>query len=189
MSADQILTYARDLSGGGVERALLRLAGGWAAAGRRVTLMLGDASGPLAAEVPAGVEVVEVGSGSMRALAAAVPRSVRSLRPDVIFCPGNHYTSVAAWTWARLGRDCPPIVGKMSNAVYRGDHGALLDAGQRHDLAALRLLERTVLVARTLRVGGCQNDARSQRGKEEVSGNRHTHIPYNRPPSYTRAIE
>ena len=33
MPAAHILTYARDLTGGGVERALLRLAGGWVAAG------------------------------------------------------------------------------------------------------------------------------------------------------------
>lgn len=131
MPADHILSLARDLSGGGVERALLRLAGGWTAAGRRVTLVLGEARGVLVAELPASVEVVEVGRGSMRALAAAVPRAVRSLRPDVIFCPGNHYTSAAAIARLRLGRDCPPIVGKMSNAVHRGDHGVLLDAGHR----------------------------------------------------------
>ncbi|MCI1142014.1 hypothetical protein MOP88_06390 [Sphingomonas sp. WKB10] len=46
MAATHILTYAQDLAGGGVERAQLRLARGWLAAGRRVTLAIGDASGP-----------------------------------------------------------------------------------------------------------------------------------------------
>ncbi len=54
MAATHILTYAQDLAGGGVERAQLRLARGWLAAGRRVTLAIGDASGPLASEIPRG---------------------------------------------------------------------------------------------------------------------------------------
>ena len=47
-TAQHILTYADDLSGGGVERAQLRLARGWLAAGRRVTLVIGDPTGPRA---------------------------------------------------------------------------------------------------------------------------------------------
>ena len=130
MPADHILTFARDLTGGGVERALLRLADGWSAAGRRVTLVLGEAAGPLAGELSSAVEVVAVGGG-MRGLLNGVSQAVRGRRPDLIFCPGNHYTSVAAWTRLRLSRSCPPIVAKMSNAARRGDHGAVLDAGHR----------------------------------------------------------
>lgn len=129
MPAAHILTYARDLRGGGVERALLRLAGGWAAAGRRVTLVLGAAAGPLAAEMPAGVGLIELGTSSMRALARAVPREVRARSPDLLFCAGNHYTSIAAWARLSLGRRCPPIVAKMSNAVQRSDHSPLMDRG------------------------------------------------------------
>ena len=121
MPAAHILSYARDLGHGGVERALLRLAGGWAAAGRRVTLVVRD---PGAA--PPGVTLVPANS-----LARAVPASVRALRPDILFCPGNHYSSIALWTRLRLGRACPPLVAKMSNAVRRGDHGRLVDTGHR----------------------------------------------------------
>ena len=135
MPADHILAYARDLAGGGVERALLRLCAGWVApeagGGRRVTLVIGRTAGPLAAELPEGVELVELGTSSMRALAGAVPREVRRSQPDLLFCAGNYYTGIAAWTRLRLGRDCPPIVAKMSNAVRRGDHGAALDLGHR----------------------------------------------------------
>lgn len=148
MTAHHILTYARDLTGGGVERAMLRLCGGWMAAGRRVTLVIGEAAGPLAAELPAGVELVELGTAAMRRLAAALPGEVRKRRPDVLFCPGNHYSSIAAWTKLRLGRRCPPIVAKLSNAVRRGDHGMLTNAGHR---AWLRLHGRFLahLVAMT----------------------------------------
>ena len=134
MPAAHILSYARDLSGGGVERALLELARGWIAAGRRVTLVLGQAAGPLG-PVPDGVEVIQLGGPSMRVLAGGVVRAVRARAPDILFCPGNHYTSIAALTRLRLGRRCPPIVAKMSNAVRRGDHGVLLDAGHRVWLA------------------------------------------------------
>ena len=130
MSASHILSYAHDLSGGGVERALLELARGWIEAGRRVTLVLGEEAGPLG-PVTDGVEVIKLGSVSMRDLAGGVARAVRARAPDVLFCPGNHYTSTAALTRLRLGRRCPPIVAKMSNAVRRGDHGRLRDAGHR----------------------------------------------------------
>lgn len=130
MPADHILAYARDLSGGGVERALLRLAAEWART-RRVTLVLGSGRGPLAAHLSANVALVDLGAPSMARLASALPDEMRRLRPDILFCPGNHYTSLAAWTKVRLGAAAPPIVAKQSNAVRRGDHGAFVNAGHR----------------------------------------------------------
>ena len=135
MPARHILSYARDLSGGGVERALLRLAGGWTAAGRQVTLVLGRAEGPLAVDLPAGIGVVELGGTAMPRLARGLVHQARVAAPDILFCPGNHYTSVAAIARLRLGRACPPLVAKMSNAVSRGDHGFVLDCGHRLWLA------------------------------------------------------
>ena len=143
--AEHILSYAQTLQGGGVERALLRLARGWVAAGRRVTLVIGVAEGPLAAELPAGVEVVALGSASYAALARALPGVVRRRSPDVIVCAGSHYTGAAAWTRARLGRRCPPIVGKVSNALERSDHGRVVAALHRRWLRAHpRFLDRVV---------------------------------------------
>ena len=127
-TAHHILTYAETLSGGGVERAQLRLARGWIAAGRRVTLVVGDPSGPLAAELPAGLEIV---TGYGRAL----PGLVRTFAPDILFCAGNHYTGLAAWIRLSLRSHCPPIVAKMSNAPDRGDHGPVMRAAHRVWLA------------------------------------------------------
>lgn len=123
--AAHILAFAQTLRGGGVERALLRLAGGWHVAGRRVTLVLGDDSGMLRAELPPGLETLVLGDSRYRAL-LALPRLARELRPDLIFAAGNHYTGVAAWTRLRLGGACPPIVAKVSNALVRPElgHGA-----------------------------------------------------------------
>ncbi|MEG3083863.1 glycosyltransferase [Sphingomonas sp. PB2P12] len=127
--AQHILTYAEDLRGGGVERAQLRLARAWLAAGRRVTLAIEDISGPLAAELPDGLEII----APSRLL--ALPTMVRRVAPDVIFCPGNFYTGIAAWTRLRLGKACPPIVAKMSNAPARADHGRLMHAAHQVWLA------------------------------------------------------
>ncbi len=118
--APHILTYAQSLRGGGVERAMLRLARGWIAAGHRVTLVLGESEGPLVAEIPDGVELIGLDS-SYLGLMRALPAIVASNAPAIIFCPGNHYTSMAAWMRARLGRRCPPIVAKVSNRLDRID--------------------------------------------------------------------
>lgn len=116
----RILAYAKSLHDGGVERALLRLVRGWLVAGQRVTLVLGSAGGPHAGEIPAGVDLVVLDRpylGLMRAL----PAIVRRVRPNVVFCAGNAYSSAAAWLRARLGGDCPPIVAKVSNRFDRDD--------------------------------------------------------------------
>lgn len=116
--AQHILSYAQTLRGGGVERALLRMATGWLERGRRVTLMLGSREGPLAAELPPGLELIELDDPRHRAL-FGLAGHVRSRRPDLIFCPGNHYSGIAALTRLRLGRASPPIVAKVSNALVR----------------------------------------------------------------------
>jgi len=128
--ATHILTFAQSLRGGGVERSMLRLARGWIDAGHRVTLVLGESTGPLVAEIPAGVELIGLDSsylGVMRAL----PGLVAATAPAIVFCPGNHYTSMAAWLRARLGRDCPVIVAKVSNRLDRIDQHFPVDRAYR----------------------------------------------------------
>jgi glycosyltransferase involved in cell wall biosynthesis len=129
-TARHVLTYAQTLRGGGVERAMLRMAAGWLREGRRVTLVLGSREGPLAAELPQGLALVTLDDPAHRAL-LSLPGHVRALRPDLIFCPGNHYSGVAAFTRLRLGRGCPPIVAKVSNALVRPEMGAIAAWGYR----------------------------------------------------------
>lgn len=120
-AADHILAFAQTLGGGGVERALLRLAAGWAARGRRVSLMVGDASGPLAHEVAPDVELIGGGGGGYSALLRAAARGVGRLDPDIVFCPGNHYSAVAL---AVRPFTRAPIVAKLSNALVGTHRGA-----------------------------------------------------------------
>ncbi len=47
--------------------------------------------------------------------------AVRRRRPDVLFCAGNTYASVAVMAHALLGPACPPIVCKISNSLERPD--------------------------------------------------------------------
>lgn len=131
MPAQHILSFAQTFAGGGVERALLAMARDWIAAGRRVTILVGRRVGPLTAELPAGVEVIELGTDSYLAMLRAAPGVVRRVRPDVIFCPGNHYSAVAIWCAAQLGAAQPPVVAKVSNALRRPDMGAVTAWGYR----------------------------------------------------------
>ena len=138
MPADHILTYALAMRGG-VEAALGRMLPGWLNRGRRVTLILGDEDGQFQGGVPLGVETVTLGHQRYGGLCRALPSAIERVRPDIVFCPGNHYTAMAAWTRARLAGACPPIVAKMSNAVDRGDQQPLIAWGQRQWLAGHRL--------------------------------------------------
>jgi glycosyltransferase involved in cell wall biosynthesis len=133
-AAKHILAYVQTLDGGGVERALLRLARSWSESGRRVTLLIGDSKGPLAVELPANVDIRLLANRSYSALFALVGL-VREIAPDVIFCPGNHYTSVAAYARLRLGRRCPPIIAKVSNQLDRTDQQTMIASGYRAWLA------------------------------------------------------
>jgi glycosyltransferase involved in cell wall biosynthesis len=129
-TAEHILAYAQTLRGGGVERALLRLAAGWLREGRRVSLVLGSVEGPLAAELPPGIERIDLLDSRYRAM-LALPAHVRALAPDALFCPGNHYSGVAAFTRLRLGSACPPLVAKVSNALVRPELGPVAAWGYR----------------------------------------------------------
>lgn len=128
--ASHILAYAQTLDGGGVEKALLRLVRSWSELGRRVTLILGDITGPLSRDLPPGIETRILGRHSMLGM-GALATLTEEIAPDILFCPGNHYSALAAWTKMRLGRRCPPIVAKISNALVRRDHGAAFAAAYR----------------------------------------------------------
>lgn len=126
-----ILSFAQSLQGGGVERVLLRLADGWVRRGRRVTLLIGNTDGPLADELPDGVTLRPGGGGGYAALARAAAGAAGELAPDLIFCPGNHYSAVAlaARPFARAS-----VVAKLSNALA-GTHRGLTQWGYARWLA------------------------------------------------------
>ncbi len=157
---------------------MLRLVRGWAAAGQRVTLVLGSSQGPLASELPSGVELIELNTshfGLIRALPGIVSRVV----PDIVFVPGNHYTGTAVWMWGMLGRTCPIIVAKVSNRLYRDDQRFPLRTAYRfwlrtHPIFADHLVAMTPAMARETMAMTGMTDGRvsviANPPSEEVSG-------------------
>ena len=125
----RVLTFLHSFDPGGVERVALRLNREWAACGHDVTVVMGRADGVLRAE--AGTLAYRTLAPNWLATArwetlwmiVTLPRIVRRLRPDVIFCAGNTYTVVAVALKLILGRACPPIAAKVSNDFDRTDFG------------------------------------------------------------------
>lgn len=114
---------------------MLRLIRGWIDAGQKVTLVVGSVGEPATSEIADGVDLIEFDS-SYLGLMGALPAIVRRVQPDIVFCPGNHYSSGAAWLKTVLGRDCPILVAKVSNRLDRDDQPFPLNTAYRAWLRA-----------------------------------------------------
>jgi glycosyltransferase involved in cell wall biosynthesis len=92
-----------------------------------VQIVLGRSEGALADEAPElPYTVLQKGQFSTGFIESFwmiwhLPRLVRTMRPDVVFCAGNSYTIVAVALRLILGRRCPPIVHRVSNDLVRRD--------------------------------------------------------------------
>ncbi len=78
----KISIFLPALHGGGAERSMLSLAGGFAARGHAVDLVLARAVGPYLAEIPEGVTLVDLQSKGTVASLPALVRYLRQQRPD-----------------------------------------------------------------------------------------------------------
>lgn len=124
----RFLTFLHSFEPGGVERIALRLVRHWRELGVDAPLFLGRADGAMANDVGAGLAFIcpkqwRIGSRSWETIwmIFMLPRVVRDLRPDVLFCAGNTYLIVAVALKLLLGDDCPPIIAKISNDLNRRD--------------------------------------------------------------------
>lgn len=130
--AEHIAVVLHDFAGGGSERVAIRLANRWLQAGRRVTILCGDPTGPARSHLDDRIEIRAVsppirrGWGSRFRLGAALRPLLRAAAPDVILAPGNFHASV---TWRLvLGATAPPVVLKISNPLHRSHRGLLRQA-------------------------------------------------------------
>jgi glycosyltransferase involved in cell wall biosynthesis len=123
----KILTFLETLDPGGVERVALRLCSAWQNLGHEIVLVLGNRRGQLVAELPETIRVLTPRSPATNYLAFSwhVINVVRTEKPDIIYCAGNYYSAIAVWLRLRLGKACPPIVCKISNALVRYDYNAV----------------------------------------------------------------
>jgi len=144
----KIACWLEHYSGGGVERVALRLAKDWAALGHSITIFAPRDQHQLKSAVPANVHFIELKSGLL-----ALPKALRAAAPDILFCPGNHYTIVSAWIRLRLGKDAPPAVWKVSNDLARNDYGWLLRTANRWWVALHhRFFRRSVAMSEALAI-------------------------------------
>ena len=123
----RVLTFLHSFEPGGVERVALRLHEAWRAQGLDARLVLGRTAGAMQREWP-GLKYEILGSERIPSAAwetlwmiLHLPRAIRRIRPDVLFCAGNSYTVVAVAMRLIMGNGCPPVVAKISNDLTRGD--------------------------------------------------------------------
>ena len=123
----RVLTFLHSFEPGGVERVALRLHEAWRAQGLDARLVMGRTSGAMQREWP-GLKLDVLGPESIPSahwetlwMILHLPRWVRRIRPDVLFCAGNSYTIVAVMMRVLLGKACPPVVAKISNDLTRAD--------------------------------------------------------------------
>ncbi len=124
----RVLTFLHSFEPGGVERVALRLVRQWRASGIDAPLFLGRPDGDMRHDIAAGLDFetpsqvpATVARWETLWMIWKLPQVVCKLRPDVLFCAGNTYTIVAVALKIVLGRDCPPIIAKISNDLKRRD--------------------------------------------------------------------
>jgi len=93
--------FTANMDGGGAERAMLKLAGGIAARGFEVDLVLSRAEGHYLAEVPPEVRIVDLGAGRVLASLPRLVRYLRRERPSAMLTSLNYVNVVGIWArWA-----------------------------------------------------------------------------------------
>ena len=121
----RIITFLHDFAPGGVERIAARLHGAWRARGVDARIVLADARRsppqPLDHVAQAGRRSWSGVLTRPLALILGTRARVKAEQPHILFCAGNTYTLVAVMLRVVLGRNCPPIVAKISNCLVRPD--------------------------------------------------------------------
>jgi glycosyltransferase involved in cell wall biosynthesis len=112
--------YLPSAEGGGAERAMIRLAGGLAARGHQVDLVLGCARGPYLAEIDANVRLIDLDRPGFARPLPRLARYLRDERPDVLI-PAMSHANVLALLAALVTRSRVPIIvsEQLSLAAYR----------------------------------------------------------------------
>lgn len=132
----KILTCLHSFEPGGVERVALRLNARWHESGADVRLVIGrdsESTRPGLKTLARGLPCEIIPGGERIDRRAQLPWMLRHLpaiirreQPDIFFCAGNTYSSVAVGMKLILGQQCPPVVAKVSNDLKRRDMGPLL---------------------------------------------------------------
>jgi len=114
--AGGIALVLHDLRGGGAERACLRLAGGMAAAGRAVDLVLVKGEGAYLKDVPAGVTLTVLDRPRVWRAIPALAAHIRRTRPAAVLSALTHM-NVATLVAATLARTDARVVVSERNQI------------------------------------------------------------------------
>ena len=137
----RVALFMDDLFGGGMQKVIAALARGIAERGHAVSVLTGDASGPLRATLPPAVEVVE--RAGVAAALAALPvrrrpaRRTRSRAPSALAAAAAAHVAFAPGAVALFAPRAPRRADQRRSAGEpRGDLGARArgrsDAAARH---------------------------------------------------------
>jgi len=151
----RIMTCIHSFDPGGVERVALRLNRVWRAMGVDARLIVGRGGGAtdscdtddgLCHIIPGAERITR--RAQLGWMLRRLPAIIRRERPDILFCPGNTYSSVGVGMKIALGAACPPVLCKISNDLARVDMGPLLRLGYHRWLAIQgRYIDRFVAMA------------------------------------------
>jgi glycosyltransferase involved in cell wall biosynthesis len=117
----RVLTFLHSFEPGGVERVALRLVRRWREVGVEAPLFIGRDECALRDELAAGLDFSAPGIDSWSArfetvwMILKLPAEIRRVRSDLLFCAGNTYSVVAVLMKMMLGKNCPPVMAKISN--------------------------------------------------------------------------
>jgi glycosyltransferase involved in cell wall biosynthesis len=121
-----IAMVLHDLRGGGAERACLRLAGGMAAAGRPVNLILVRATGAYLDDVPPGVNLTVLDKPRVWRAIPALAAHIRRTRPRAVLSALTHMNVATLAAVALSGTDARAVVSERNqiSAKARDARGA-----------------------------------------------------------------
>ena len=123
METKRFAVFAPDMAGGGAERAAIQLAAGLAERGFHSDLVLASARGPRMAEVPATVDLVDLGAQRVLTSVPALVRYLRRARPDAMASVLDHANIVALWARRLAGYPKRLVVVEQNNLSAAASHG------------------------------------------------------------------
>jgi len=117
----QLSILIPELVVGGAQRSMLKLSGGIAARGYEVDLVLARAMGPLLAEVPPSVRLVDLGARRTVTSLPALVRYLRNERPAALLSV-LHANMVALWAGRLVGDGLRTIVSERNTLSREAEH-------------------------------------------------------------------
>jgi glycosyltransferase involved in cell wall biosynthesis len=120
----RIAIFFHDLGIGGAERVMLQLAQGFIDLGHPVDLVLARAEGPLRAEVPSRVQIVDLKTRSPIQMFFGLVRYLREKSPSVLLSPFE-VTSVIALLAKKITRVPTRVVIRVSVHISRNKRTAM----------------------------------------------------------------